>query len=48
MTIHLPANRERPILAAVDSGRYASLDDAMPRTLAGRVDRHHHRLGFRS
>jgi Arc/MetJ-type ribon-helix-helix transcriptional regulator len=29
MTIHLPENLERPILAAVQSGRYASLDDAM-------------------
>jgi Arc/MetJ-type ribon-helix-helix transcriptional regulator len=29
MTIHLPENLERPILAAVHGGRYASLDDAM-------------------
>jgi Arc/MetJ-type ribon-helix-helix transcriptional regulator len=29
MTIHLPENLERSILAAVHSGRYASLDDAM-------------------
>jgi Arc/MetJ-type ribon-helix-helix transcriptional regulator len=29
MTIHLPENLERPILAAVNSGLYASLDDAM-------------------
>ena len=29
MTIHLPENLERPILAAIQSGRYASLDDAM-------------------
>jgi Arc/MetJ-type ribon-helix-helix transcriptional regulator len=29
MTIHLPANLESPILAAVHNGRYASLDDAM-------------------
>jgi Arc/MetJ-type ribon-helix-helix transcriptional regulator len=29
MTIHLPENLESPILAAVRSGRYASLDDAM-------------------
>ena len=29
MTIHLPENLESPILAAVHSGRYASLDDAM-------------------
>jgi Arc/MetJ-type ribon-helix-helix transcriptional regulator len=29
MTIHLPENLETPILAAVHSGRYASLDDAM-------------------
>jgi Arc/MetJ-type ribon-helix-helix transcriptional regulator len=29
MTIHLPENLESSILAAVQSGRYASLDDAM-------------------
>ena len=29
MTIHLPENLESPILAAVHSGRYPSLDDAM-------------------
>lgn len=29
MTIQLPDNLESPILAAVHSGRYASLDDAM-------------------
>jgi Arc/MetJ-type ribon-helix-helix transcriptional regulator len=29
MTIHLPENVERSILAAVHRGRYASLDDAM-------------------
>ena len=29
MTIQLPENLEGPILAAVQSGRYASLDDAM-------------------
>jgi Arc/MetJ-type ribon-helix-helix transcriptional regulator len=29
MTIHLPENLETPILAAVHSGRYASLEDAM-------------------
>jgi Arc/MetJ-type ribon-helix-helix transcriptional regulator len=29
MTIHLPENLERSILAAVHGGRYASLDDAM-------------------
>jgi Arc/MetJ-type ribon-helix-helix transcriptional regulator len=29
MTIHLPESLEGPILAAVHSGRYASLDDAM-------------------
>jgi Arc/MetJ-type ribon-helix-helix transcriptional regulator len=29
MTIHLPENLQNPILAAVHSGRYASLDDAM-------------------
>jgi Arc/MetJ-type ribon-helix-helix transcriptional regulator len=29
MTIHLPPSLEGPILAAVQSGRFASLDDAM-------------------
>jgi Arc/MetJ-type ribon-helix-helix transcriptional regulator len=29
MTINLPQNLEAPILAAVQSGRYGSLDDAM-------------------
>ena len=29
MTIQLPDNLESPILVAVHSGRYASLDDAM-------------------
>src|SRR3954451_23164875 len=29
MTIQLPENLESPILAAVHSGRYASIDDAM-------------------
>ncbi len=29
MTIHLPESLESPILEAVNSGRYASLDDAM-------------------
>jgi Arc/MetJ-type ribon-helix-helix transcriptional regulator len=29
MTIHLPTNLESSILAAVHSGRYATLDDAM-------------------
>jgi Arc/MetJ-type ribon-helix-helix transcriptional regulator len=29
MTIHLPHNLESSILAAVDSGRFASVDDAM-------------------
>ena len=29
ITIHLPENLESPILAAVQSGRYASLNDAM-------------------
>ena len=29
MTIHLPENIERSLLAAVQSGRFASLDDAM-------------------
>jgi Arc/MetJ-type ribon-helix-helix transcriptional regulator len=29
MTIHLPPHIERPIQAAVNSGRFASLDEAM-------------------
>jgi Arc/MetJ-type ribon-helix-helix transcriptional regulator len=29
MTIHLPENLANPILAAVQSGRFASVDDAM-------------------
>ena len=29
MTIRLPEHLESPILAAIDSGRYASLEDAM-------------------
>jgi Arc/MetJ-type ribon-helix-helix transcriptional regulator len=29
MTIHLPENLETPIRAAVESGRFASIDDAM-------------------
>jgi Arc/MetJ-type ribon-helix-helix transcriptional regulator len=29
MTIHIPPALENPILAAVHSGRYATLDDAM-------------------
>ena len=29
MIIYLPSDIESPILAAVHSGRYASLDDAM-------------------
>jgi Arc/MetJ-type ribon-helix-helix transcriptional regulator len=34
MTIQLPENLESPILAAVHSGRYASLDDAMAEAAA--------------
>ncbi len=29
MNIHLPENLETPIFAAVDGGRYASVDEAM-------------------
>ena len=34
MTIHLPKEVESSILAAVHSGRYASLDDAMAEAAA--------------
>ncbi len=34
MNIHLPENLESSILAAVHSGRYASLDDAMAEAVA--------------
>jgi Arc/MetJ-type ribon-helix-helix transcriptional regulator len=39
MTIHLPPSLENPILAAVHSGRYASLDDAMTEAAAMLVER---------
>ena len=39
MTIHLPENLESPILAAVRSGRYTSLDDAMAEAAALLVQR---------
>jgi Arc/MetJ-type ribon-helix-helix transcriptional regulator len=39
MTIHLPENLESSILAAVHSGRYASLDDAMAEAAALLVQR---------
>ncbi len=39
MTIQLPESLESPILAAVDSGRYASLDDAMADAAALLVQR---------
>jgi Arc/MetJ-type ribon-helix-helix transcriptional regulator len=39
MTIHLPENLESPILAAVHSGRYASLDDAMAEAASMLVQR---------
>ena len=39
MTIHLPENLESPILAAVHSGRYASLDDAMTEAASMLVQR---------
>ena len=39
MTIHLPQTLENPILAAVHSGRYASLDDAMTDAAAMLVER---------
>ena len=42
MTIHLPPNLETPILAAVHSGRYASLDDAMAEAAAMLVERLQH------
>jgi Arc/MetJ-type ribon-helix-helix transcriptional regulator len=39
MTIHLPPRLENPILAAVHSGRYASLDDAMTEAASMLVER---------
>jgi Arc/MetJ-type ribon-helix-helix transcriptional regulator len=39
MTIHLPPGLENPILAAVHSGRYASLDDAMTEAASMLVER---------
>ena len=39
MTIHLPPRLESPILAAVHSGRYASLDDAMTEAASMLVER---------
>ncbi len=42
MTIHLPPRLENPILAAVRSGRYASLDDAMTEAAAMLVERLEH------
>ncbi len=39
MTIQLPDNLESPILVAVHSGRYASLDDAMAAAAALLVQR---------
>ncbi len=39
MTIQLPEDLESPILAAVHSGRYASLDDAMAAAAALLVKR---------
>jgi Arc/MetJ-type ribon-helix-helix transcriptional regulator len=39
MTINLPENLENPILAAVHSGRYASLDAAMAEAAALLVQR---------
>ncbi len=39
MTIHLPENLEGPILEAVHSGRYASLDDAMAEAASMLVQR---------
>ena len=39
MTIHLPPSLENPILAAVHSGRYATLEDAMTEAAAMLVQR---------
>jgi Arc/MetJ-type ribon-helix-helix transcriptional regulator len=39
MTIHLPEELENNILAAVHSGRYASLDDAMTKAASLLVER---------
>ena len=42
MTIHLPPSLETPILAAVHSGRYASLDDAMADAASMLIERLEH------
>ena len=42
MTIHLPPRLENPILAAIHSGRYASLDDAMTEAASMLVERLEH------
>ncbi len=42
MTIHLPPRLENPILAAVHSGRYASIDDAMTEAASMLVERLRH------
>lgn len=42
MTINIPPRLETHILAAVSSGRYASLDDAMAEAAAMLVDRLEH------
>ena len=42
MTIHLPPRLENPILAAVQSGRYSSLDDAMTEAASMLVERLEH------
>ena len=39
MTIHLPENLERSILAAVHSGRYATVDEAMSEAASMLVQR---------
>ena len=39
MTIHLPPRWKIPYLAAVHSGRYASLDDAMTEAASMLVER---------
>jgi len=39
MTIHLPEDLQSNILAAVDSGRYASFDDAMTEAASLLVER---------
>jgi hypothetical protein len=42
MTIHLPPRLENPILAAVQDGRYASLNDAMIDAASMLVERLEH------